>query len=482
MEEKTPRASRRRLLGFLAVGAGAAPSVARSGNRGPLQDATTPSSSAGGAAPATYVPNRPNTTPRSQAVKNGDLWSAGDFGAYGNGTNDDTRALSNAVRSGEQVHLSARPAGDHYKITAPLDWGRTGASNLASHPMIRGAGQLQSRIVQYDTTVPVVQLGGTDGDIRDLSFEYARDVPEANSGAVAVEFWMYHYSIMQGVRIVGGHTSMGIRQQAVYEGANVLSNCTFIGLRLYDFAAYGQHLKSFNGGSSTIFQQNIYASSRTFPGGPPRPRNVQTAFQWEGLVDHTAIGINAEGMACINAIYSTGHAALTLIDPHIEGVYWNGDYQGLIYLDGGFAKVINPLFASNRLQARRVANAGALFRLTGNAAIHVEGGHERSTEDPARRARAWLTSDGCHVYRRNFRTDAVSNEGHFSVASDYRERDGAAFPLVNTVAQLPAGSSVPHNSRAAVTDAARPVPGSPVAGGGSARASVWSDGRSWIVG
>lgn len=479
--DETPRAYRRRLLGFLALGAGAGPSVARSANQRSSQPVASSPGTAD-AAPATYVPARPNTTPRSQAVKNGDMWSAGDFGAFGNGRNDDTRALTNAALSGEEVLISGRPTGDHYKITAPLDWGRTGASDLTSHPVMRGAGQMQSRIVQYDTTVPVVRLGGANGDIRDMSFEYARDVPESNTDAVAVEFWMYHYGIMQGVRIVGGHTSMGIRQQAVYEGANVLSNCTFIGLRLFDFSAYGQRLKSFGGGSSTIFQQNIYASSRIFPGGRPRPRNVQTVFQWEGLRDHTVIGLNAEGMACTNAIYSTGHSVLTLIDAHVEGVYWNSDYQGLIYLDGGFAQVLNPFFESNQLQARRVANTASLFRLTGDATIHLEGGFEGSTDDPAARARVWLASAGCRIHRRNFHAGSVSNEGFFPIPSDYRERDGAAFPLVNTVAQLPTAASVPHNSRAAVTDANGPVQGSVVAGGGAARASVWSDGRNWIVG
>lgn len=275
------------------------------------------------------------------------------FGAVGNGIEDDTLAIQTAIDQRGIIYL---PPGT-YRISTPL--------KVSSNTHLIGA-TVQSVIRQHTSNSPILVLNGERLLISNLKLQFASPQSPQNQNAAGIRINRLYESIIEKLYIDGAYRGIEL-DHPISGNSSFMYSCSLRDIRITRYSNHGLYFRSNNAFSTGNVFLNIYinnwddfrAKSKTQAKAGAHFQNFSESFAAQLNVEHT---ISDQAFVFNNC------NAFTLYSFHIEGVDPVMNYSGYFSIHRANVRIAGGTLMFSNINAEHYA----LFKLDDNSKLFVE--------------------------------------------------------------------------------------------------------------
>lgn len=268
---------------------------------------------AGNASAATTTGSRTGETARAFNIRLIGTADAGDFGAVGDGSTDDTTAIQKAINHALTRKCKVVIPSGTYKITTALDCRPTSGDNFAG---IEGDGVEKTIIKQSATNTPIMRVWGRYQSYEQFSLSYATQAPLTDTSSIALQLEdQVYFNSFRNLLISGGYKGIGSVEGSDSSNLAMVFSCTFDCMRFlnHQYAAISMGGAA-GGGATQNNWGNIYCSNANLP-------SVFRMVELLSKPDETFNVLNLEQSSVRDAAFANLNGDnVTINGLHMEGI------------------------------------------------------------------------------------------------------------------------------------------------------------------
>lgn len=347
------------------------------------------------------------------------LWNVqADYGAYGNGTTDDTTAIQNAINAANNAGggIVFFPAGT-YLISSTL---------TAYTGLIQLVGVGWASIIKMSTdNTSILDFGASGNRAFGLWLTYSNVQGSANTNAVAIRTVQLYESALQFLRITNCYTGIGVPQSTIYgKTTNYLFSCSIEHLEISQYSGYGIYIKGYGGvGNTGSAMKNIYIYNQQTRGSATL-LTAKAGIHLEDMGECHLDQCNVEWGKLTEGAYSIVNSeSAHLTSCHTEGLQFMTNQRGVYEVFNSRAIIESCRSTANVIDTG-VATGVAVVYVDAVSSVRLENFTESGTTLNGKTLyRFWAPNNGAKTIRAQQNKLANATTDNVSPASVVRDDD-----------------------------------------------------------